>query len=207
MSDILLLCTILGIHCIAMMSPGPDFAMAIKNAILHGRKIGFATALGFATGIAVHITYCLLGLAVIISQSIIIYNILKYAGAAYLLYVGIKSFFAKDNLVNIDTKKQSKKRKTLTGGFVDGFITNLLNPKATLYFLSLFTIILTPQTPSWIYGTISIVIPLLAVVWFSLVTLFFTAKPMQRLVQKSSKILNKICGSIMIMLGIKVATD
>lgn len=80
---------LVGVFFMALLSPGPDFVMAVRQSVMHGRRAGIVTAIGFALGVAVHVTYCLLGIAALISQSIVVFSVLKYLGAAYLLYVGI----------------------------------------------------------------------------------------------------------------------
>lgn len=77
---------------IGMISPGPDFLLVTKNALLYPKRQALATAFGIVSGCLFHATYCILGLGLIITQSILIYTIIKYAGACYLIYLGFKSF-------------------------------------------------------------------------------------------------------------------
>lgn len=86
---------ILVIHFLALASPGPDFVMVVKNALGYGRSTGIRTAIGIGLGIGVHVLYCTFGLALIISKSIVAFSIIKRAGAAYLVYIGIKSLRAR----------------------------------------------------------------------------------------------------------------
>jgi len=79
--------TVFIIGCFAVMSPGPNLSVTIKNSLIRSRKAGFSTAAGLAVGNCVHVTYCLIGIAVIISQPIILFNIIKWIGAAYLLSI------------------------------------------------------------------------------------------------------------------------
>jgi threonine/homoserine/homoserine lactone efflux protein len=79
--------SVLIIHLMAVMSPGPDFIMALRNSLTYSRKTGIYTAIGFGFGIGVHVLYCVFGLALIISTSTIAFNIIKYLGVAYLGYI------------------------------------------------------------------------------------------------------------------------
>ena len=90
----------------ALASPGPDFVIAARYALIHSRKIGVIAALGFAIGVVVHVTYVLLGLAALIAQSVIVFNIIKYIGAAYLFYIGVQALLSKG------TKPQTINNKT-----------------------------------------------------------------------------------------------
>jgi len=92
-----LLLTVSLVHLMAVMSPGPDLVICIKNTLKYSRSIGIWTALGFACGVLVHISYCLLGIAFLISQSILLFSIVKLIGAAYLIFLGVKALFSKSD--------------------------------------------------------------------------------------------------------------
>lgn len=90
MEYLALIGTVTLIHLLGVISPGPDFIICARNSLTYSRKTGIWTAVGFGLGISVHILYCLAGLALIISQSILLFNFIKYLGASYLVYIGIK---------------------------------------------------------------------------------------------------------------------
>lgn len=96
-----LILSVTAIHLLAVVSPGPDFIVAIKNALTYSRKTGFFTALGFALGISVHLLYCVFGLAILISQSLLLFSIIKFLGAGYLIYIGVLSFLAKGSKIEV----------------------------------------------------------------------------------------------------------
>jgi len=87
--------TVALIHLLAVASPGPDFAIVVRESVGYGRRAGLFTAVGVGTGILVHVTYSLLGIGLIVSQSIVLFNALKWLAAAYLLYIGIKALRAR----------------------------------------------------------------------------------------------------------------
>jgi threonine/homoserine/homoserine lactone efflux protein len=87
--------TVLVVATLGMVSPGPNFAITIKNSLLHSRLAGMWTALGVAVGNLVHVVFRLLGIALIVSQSILLFNALKWFGVAYLAYIGLKSLLAR----------------------------------------------------------------------------------------------------------------
>ena len=87
--------TVALIHLLAVASPGPDFAVVVRESVTHGRRAGMFTAFGVGTAIFVHVGYSLLGIGIIVSQSIVLFNALKWLAAAYLLYIGIKALRAK----------------------------------------------------------------------------------------------------------------
>lgn len=196
---------LVGVFTIALASPGPDFVIAVRNSIQYSRRIGIITAIGFAAGVAVHVTYCLMGLATLISQSILIFNILKFIGAAYLFYVGISALRSKG--FSMDDTSDTADKKTMSGwqAFRSGFITNLFNPKATLFFLALFTQILDPNIPHWtsaIYGMTCIA---MTGIWFSIVATVLTTPAVRAQFMRYSKWIDRVCGGVLIALGLRLA--
>lgn len=202
--ELALVFTVIGVHLLAVISPGPDLVMAIRNSLTYSRKTGIWTAVGFGLGIAVHIAYSLAGLALIISQSIIIFNIIKYIGAAYLIYIGARSLFAKDGQTEVQLG-ESKEDISALSAVKTGFLTNVLNPKATIFFLSLFTMIISPETSFLTLGIASLVMIVNTVLWFSLVAVIFTHKRTRNVYNKFQGIINKSFGAILVALGVKIA--
>lgn len=196
--------TVTLIHILAVISPGPDLIVAVKNSILYSRKTGFWTAFGFGLGISIHIFYCIAGLALIISKSILIFSIVKLLGAGYLIYIGIKSIFAKSSKIEIESTRQKTDISPFEAVKI-GFLTNVLNPKATLFSLGVFTLVISPETPSLILAILSIIMVINTTLWFSLVAIFFTQKRIRNVFNKFQIIFNKVLGGLLICLGVKVA--
>src|SRR3989344_2739030 len=135
--------TVAFIHLLAVMSPGPDFVMITRSSLIYSRKAGIYSALGLGLGILVHIAYSLVGIGLIISKSLVLFSFIKFVGAGYLIYVGYKSLKAKS--VNLSSQKLKPQKEISPISAVKlGFITNVTNPKATLFFLSLFTQVINP---------------------------------------------------------------
>jgi len=195
-------------HLIAVMSPGPDFVMICKQSLLYSKKIGIYTALGLALGILVHVTYSLIGLGLIISQSILLYNSIKFLGAAYLIYIGVKSILSKHVKVEISTQKNSAKEGISVFSAVrTGFLTNALNPKATLFFLALFTQVISVQTPQLVQIGYGLWMVLATFLWFSFVATILNIELIRSKFLKVSKWIEKGTGAVLILLGLKIATE
>ncbi len=196
---------VMSISFVAMISPGPDFLIVLRNALGLGRKHGIATALGIGSGLSIHMAYCIMGIGLIISQSIMLFSAIKYIGAAYLLWLGYKSIKSKGWA--IEAKSAQNKQKSVGKAFAEGFITNAFNPKATMFFLALFTQVIAPETPiSWqfIYG-ISIIG--LASMWFTVVSIVLTHAKLRAVLAKFSKWIDRVTGGMLIGLGIKIFTE
>lgn len=198
--------TVAAIHLLAVMSPGPDFIMTLRNSLLYSRKSGIYSAIGLGLGILVHVTYCLAGIAVIISQSIVVFTTLKYLGAAYLLYIGIKSLRAKQP-ENIETDALTEKKDlTKLQAIRSGFITNATNPKATLFFLSLFTLVIQPSTPFLIKAAMGIEMAVATALWFSLVAILVSHRIIRQRLTRFQHYIERFMGAVLILFGIKLAT-
>src|SRR3989344_5092262 len=160
--------TVALVHLLAVISPGPDFIMITRNSLVYSRKTGIYSAIGLGLGILVHVTYSLVGIGVLISKSILLFNIIKYIGAAYLIYIGYKSITSKASKLNLQTSEQKPDLSKLKALRI-GFITNVTNPKATLFFLSLFTLVISPNTPMVVKLIMGAEMSIVTALWFSLV--------------------------------------
>ena len=201
-----LLLTVAGVHLLAVMSPGPDFVVCVKNTLKYSRATGLWTALGFACGILVHITYCLLGIAFLISQSVMLFTVVKWIGAAYLVYLGVKGLMSQGGAKADLNVAQARHTMPARKAWQEGFLTNLLNPKATLYFLGFFSVVIPPSLPVGWLLTITLILFVLTFTWFALVALFMTAPLVRSQFLRFEKSLDKAFGGILILLGLKVAT-
>lgn len=196
--------TLVAVFSIALASPGPDFVMAVRNSVLYSRKAGIYTAIGFGLGVAVHVTYSLAGLALIISQSVLLFNIIKWIGAAYLFYVGFKAIRSK-GFDAMSVEDGTAKTMTPLEALRSGFITNLFNPKATMFFLALFTQILDPHLgigAKLFYGATCVAMCML---WFSIVATVLTTPKIRAAFLRASKWVDRVCGAMFMALGVKLA--
>lgn len=196
-----------GIHLLAVMSPGPDFAMVMRNSLVYSRRTGIMAAIGLGLGILLHVTYSLLGIGLIISQSVVLFNAIKLLGAAYLIYVGVKSLLSKKDAASGSESEENNLQKDLPSlaAIRLGFLTNALNPKATLFFLALFTQVISPDTSlslKLLYGT---EMSLATFAWFSLVALILTHSRVSAIFAKVKHYIERVFGVVLIALGIKVA--
>lgn len=196
--------TIAILHLLAVICPGPDFAMLVKTAITQPRKIAIYNALGIALGILVHIAYCILGLALLISQSIIWFNIFKYLSATYFIYLGIQGLLEKKS-IHKKTAITSEKLISITTAIKRGFFCNALNPKATLFFLGLFTLVIKPNTPIWISIIYGVEMFLVTFLWFSLLATFITRPQVKTKISSFQHYITKCISGLLIVFGIKLA--
>jgi RhtB (resistance to homoserine/threonine) family protein len=195
--------TVALLNLLAAISPGPDFVMTVRNSLIYSRRTGIYTGIGISTGLLVHLFYCAAGIGYIISKSIVLFSIIKLLGAGYLIYMGVGSLMARGSRLDL-MNENAGINLTDFQAFKTGFLTNVLNPKATLFFLSLFTLVISNATPLYIILTISVIILLTALVWFTIVAIFFTHQKVQKGFLKYEKGINRLLGGFLVLLGIKI---
>ncbi len=196
--------TVTVLNLVAAMSPGPDFIMTVKNSLKYSRRAGIFTGIGIALGLTVHLFYCAAGIGLLISKSIILFNVIKILGAGYLIYIGLSSILAKSSHLEISEQNTGTDLNRFEA-FKMGFLCNVLNPKATLFFLSLFTFVISNTTPIYIILIISFIIIATALVWFTIVSIFLTQQRVQQFFQKFGNTVNRVLGGLLIALGVKIA--
>ncbi len=186
--------------------PGPAFILTIKNSLLYSRKVGIFTVIGLSLAMLFHVTYSFIGIAAMIAQSLVLFNILKYLGAAYLFYIGIKSLISKNHLKKINVEEyKSDLQVSASKAFFEGFITNALNPKAAIFFLAIFSQFIDPKSEIMsqiLYGITPVIIEFL---WFSFVALVLTTPHIKLLFLGLTEWISRICGVLFITLSIKLA--
>jgi len=185
------------------LSPGPDFFLVMKNSLSFGRRIGIATALGVASALFVHITYTILGFTYIIEKIPSIFIAIKIAGSLYLLWLGFHAIRSvKQNKEQTENEVKINKDKNVKQGFREGFICNVLNPKAALFFLSIFSQFISADTASWvrwIYGT---EIVLAVGLWFTFISTVISYQRFRDYYERYSHWFDRCLGAILIYFAV-----
>ncbi|AOM39980.1 LysE family translocator [Xenorhabdus hominickii] len=188
------------ITILAVISPGADFAMITRNSYLYGRRAGILAAIGIASGILVHVAYTILGIGILIAHSPNILLAIKVAGAIYLIYIGYKTITSK---TEIDVDINSTKQAAITA-FRTGFLTNVLNPKSTLFVVSTFTQIVSPSTSIGLQMSYGIFMSLMHLIWFISVAVFFSHYKLRAAMLEKQTILNRVIGVILMGFGVSL---
>lgn len=214
-----------GIHALAVISPGPDFVLVSKFSLSYSRKIGFASAIGVALGIGVHIAYSMLGISALIASSILLFSLIKILGAFYLIYIGIMSFRKSKTPDDSKATESSEERFTTSSSanlvinltvnpsmnfgraIKSGFLTNVLNPKATLFILAVFTQVITPTTPKFVQAIYGLEMILATGIWFSVVAFFLSTDYISKKINRVKGVIDKVTGVVLTALGIKILVE
>lgn len=203
------LASLMAIFSFAIVVPGADTAMVMRQAIVHGRKAAILTSFGIGTSLMFHVTYTILGLGLVISKSIMLFNVIKWVGVAYLIYIGIQSLRA--GSADLDTGAVSAVEKGATQsalkGFGLGFMANALNPKPVFFFLSIFSTVVSHDTPAAVKFGYGLVMASCLIAWFVAVSFFLTTPAMRAAFEKASKWINRASGAVFIAFGLKLATE
>jgi len=191
------------ITILAVISPGPDFALTLRSSLHSGRYAGLMSALGIACGVSIHISYTVWGMGYILTDNSWLLEGMKYGGAAYLIWLGIQSFFQSNQAVDLGAQN-GPDQKELLKSFRHGFICNAVNPKTALFFLALFSQVVSAQTPISMQIGLGIFIAFAHLVWFSIVALLLTNAGIKDFVLKFKKWLERLTGICLLGLGVKL---
>jgi threonine/homoserine/homoserine lactone efflux protein len=208
---------IAGIHLLAVASPGPDFAIVLKQSIKYGRQTAIYTSLGIGCAILLHVAYSLVGIGLIIASNEYLFSLLKYIAAAYFCYIAWHGLRAKkpvlsDVIVNDDDMAASvnnvedglittpSKRKA----FATGFLINGLNVKATLFFVSLFSMVISPETPFTIKLGYGIYMAIATACWFSLLSHWLSHTRIRNALLSKGYWVDRVMGAVLLLLAIQL---
>lgn len=186
-------------HLLAVMSPGPDFAMVTRQTLAHGRSAGLWTAWGIATGIIFHVGYGMFGLGWLLERLPLLLDGLRYAGALFLLYMGWGALRAQP-LEGAASAQAAGGRGR--GHYAIGLMTNLLNPKATLFFVALCSAMITADTPLALRLGLSVWIVLSTGAWFSLVALTLGRARIRERLLRHAHWIDRAMGAILVLLAL-----
>ncbi|MCC6082339.1 MULTISPECIES: LysE family translocator [Bacillus cereus group] len=189
--------------------PGPDTAMATKNTLVAGKVGGVETVFGTCIALLIHTLAAIIGLSALIVKSALLFSIFKYVGALYLIYIGIKALLAVRNKEGIDTNDISLNNENKhTSCFRQGFLTNLLNPKIAVFFLTFLPQFLNPNHNTFIQLLVmGLTYLVLTAIWFAFYILLidkisaFMKKP------KTQRYIQGLTGIVLIGFGVKLAFE
>lgn len=192
-----------GIYALAVISPGPDFAVVVRNSLIYSRKTGLFTALGISCGAFFHLSYILLGLGIIIAESPIIFSVIKYCGVGYLFYLGCKGLSAKKSKTVLGSLEHTRDIKPAKA-FMTGFVTNVLNPKSVLFYLSIFSTIVSPDAPPIIIAIYVATIFTTKILWFSFVAICLSGKRTRERFLGVTYIIERVTGAALVLLSLRL---
>ncbi|MFA0284280.1 LysE family translocator [Vibrio sp. 10N.222.55.F12] len=207
MNEVTILITLASIHFIALMSPGPDFALVVQNATRHGRQTGLYIALGLSCGILLHSLLSLTGISYLVHQQPTLFAIIQLAGGSYLLYLGYGALKATWQIIQNHDDTVNAKDLILTNkrqAFSKGFATNILNPKALVFFISLMSSLVPADMSLSGKGFALIILFGLSLFWFSLLAWMLSTKALQKKLSEATVYIDGLCGVVFSLIGASI---
>jgi threonine/homoserine/homoserine lactone efflux protein len=185
-------------HLIALISPGPDTAIIIRQVSLYGRIEGFKTAIGIGVGIYLHCLLAINGISLIIVSNDLYKFIISVVGSTYILYLGINMLISKSKNI-----PQNDSKPLPNNSLIIGLITNVFNVKAFLFFVSLFTILIDNLTDIYFY-VLPVYFALVSSLWFIFLSYIFTVSKNKTFNAYSNKYLSSIMSLILCFIGLLI---
>jgi threonine efflux protein len=195
-----ILVSIAAVHMLAIASPGPTFVVVTSHAIAGRRRAGFLVTFGVLLATATWASLAAAGLGTLIAQFTWLYLALRIAGAAYLIYLGVRMLLSAARGTPVDLKKDSRS----TSGWRAvraGFLTNISNPKVIAYYASLFGVMIPSDAPRAMFVAAVATALLVSAAWWSFVTLFFALPVVQKGYVRVRRQMDGIVGGLLIVLG------
>jgi RhtB (resistance to homoserine/threonine) family protein len=197
----------IAVAVVLIVTPGPDTALIIRNALRGGARSASLSALGIGLGSSVWATASVLGVAVLLESSDLAFTLLKYAGAAYLIYLGLRSLagsFRKE--ADAGTSRRSKRRET-SSAFGQGLLNNLLNPKAGAIFFSAMPQFIEPHDSVVRLVLMVACYDAMVVAWLCLYGYVVSRAGRSRMADGVRKSLERVTGAVMVGLGVRLAFE
>jgi RhtB (resistance to homoserine/threonine) family protein len=184
------------------MLPGADFVMVTRTSISNGRLAGLYMSLGMSLSVCIHASYSIAGLAVVIANSAWLFSAIKYLGAAYLIYLAWQLLTTRETV-----NKDQSNSTTQMSPFIAlrmGFTCNILNPKTSIFFLSIFTQVVSVDTPLLMQASYGLIIILAHFIWYSGVTLLLSHPNILPRVNRQKQKINKIAGFVLMIIALNL---
>jgi threonine/homoserine/homoserine lactone efflux protein len=193
-----------------IVTPGPDMALVTRNALAQGRRAALLTGFGVVGGIVVWSTASLFGIAAVLKASAIAFTVVKLAGAAYLLFLGVRTLLSLGTPAGARRHAAPLARFRLTGGspFQQGLLSNLLNPKIAVFFTSLIPQFVTPGPRATLESALlAAAFATMVLAWLTAYAIF--ASKARELLQRRSlkRLLDAVSGLVLVGLGLRLAAE
>lgn len=206
MNELSILATLAGVHFMALLSPGPDVALVVQNATRYGRRTGVFIALGLSCGIVIHSLLSLTGISYLVHQQPALFAMVQLAGGGYLFYLGLgalKSIYTtwrSPQAVGVNNERY-KLIENQRQAFSRGFITNIFNPKALVFFISLMSSLVPVGMSFSGKGIALLILWGLSFMWFSTLAWMLSTARLQKRLQSLTVYIDGVCGIIFTLIG------
>ncbi|MDJ0948702.1 MAG: LysE family translocator [Alphaproteobacteria bacterium] len=196
---------IAGVWAVTVISPGPNFIATVHAALSQSRGTGIWVSLGIMLGTTVWATASLAGLALLFQQAAWLYTLVKFAGAAYLIYLGVRMIRSARSKVQVPAAPGPG--MTPVQAFRRGLLTDLANPKAAAFFASLFAVTVPPAAPLWYDAAVVVMVVIIAGAWYALMACVMTLNPVATLYRRAQRAVAYVTGALFMAIGVRLAAE
>ena len=206
----LALLPLLGVWLLAVMTPGPDFLVVVQHATGRSRRHGIAAGTGIACGIVVWASGSMLGLSVLLARLSWMYDIVRFAGAAYLVYLGVRTLWStwrRREAPDAPPVRTVRPEGGAWRAWRVGFLTNIGNPKAAAFFGSLLGAFLPAHTGPPLRVVVVAVMVGVTFAWYTAVAALFGLAPVARVYRRARRWIDRVMAAVLIALGARLAID
>ena len=208
-NEVTTLATLVTVHIVALMSPGPDFALVVQNAGRYGRQTGIMIALGLSLGILLHSILSLTGASLLIHQHPMLFALLQAAGGSYLLWLGVGALkgtwqhWQQRHQAEAGQPSKSSQRVLANRkqALAKGFTTNILNPKALVFFISLLSTLVPASMSLGGKATAIGLLWITSFLWFALLAWLLTGARLQQKLKQWTLWIDATCGALFTVIG------
>jgi threonine/homoserine/homoserine lactone efflux protein len=198
-------------HLLAVASPGPDFAMVVRQSVTHGRRAAIWTSFGIGSAILLHVTYAVLGIGILLRANPFAFTIVKFVGAGYLAWIGVKGLMSRprrglgDAPAGAQAALSGPAEPSAGAAWTTGFLTNAFNPKVTLFFVAIFASVVDPATPRMVQAGYGLWMSASTMAWFAMVSLFLTREDVRSAFLKGGHWIDRAMGAVLLGLAVALA--
>jgi threonine/homoserine/homoserine lactone efflux protein len=203
--DLVIVLTTLGLYAMAVISPGPNFALISRLALNGSRKAAVGATIGLALSATFYAVLTIAGLSALLTRVGWLASLVQIAGGSYLIYLGVKTWLeAKPNRLG---ERSAPTQETAGRGFRTGIIVNLSNPKVITFFLSLYAVTMPVGAPLWTKLAVLLGGFLLEIGWYGLVILLFSTPPARAAYGRAGHWIERGIGTALTVFGLKLISE
>ena len=188
------------IWSLILVSPGPNFIVVSRLSLSNSRHAGIGTSLGIVIGAISYATFTLFGFSIILEKLAEYHGVIRFIGGTYLIWLGINAWVTRKSTNHFTTSTTNS--NDFTQGFKTGLLTSLTNPKAIVFFLSLFASLITPTTPFWVKTMVLLIGGTMEFAWYTFVAIILSREKPKRFYDQSRAIIDRVLGTILISFGL-----
>ena len=201
----------IGVATLLIITPGADIALITAQGLRFGRSAAAMTSAGIIGGLCVHASMAALGLSAVLARSAAVFEVVKLAGAAYLVYLGLQAlrsafWESSSNLLPHGRVRESARRESLNRSFSRGILSNILNPKVAMFYLTFLPQFIRPgDSVLWRSLTLSGIHLLLSILFLAAYVILLDRIRLTLLRPRVQRIIEGATGTVLVALGLRLA--